>query len=144
MPRNAEQLKRHRERQRLYVAKNRDEVYRKQREYASRPETKARRKAYDQSRRVARLIAEARRRAKAKGLAITITPADVVIPEVCPVLGIRIAFDGDRMNWPSIDRWDNTKGYVPENARVISFRANLLKGDATLAEIEAVARYMRA
>lgn len=78
----------------------------------------------------------------------TITLEDVVIPEMCPVLGIPLVNNketGKRSspNSASIDRWDNSKGYVPGNVRVISHRANSIKRDAALAEIEAVAAYMR-
>jgi hypothetical protein len=35
------------------------------------------------------------------------------------------------------------KGYIKGNVRVISWRANELKGDATLEEMKAVVRYMK-
>ena len=41
-----------------------------------------------------------------------------------------------------MDRFDNAKGYTPENVRVISNRANLLKKDATVEEIRMLLRYM--
>jgi hypothetical protein len=40
---------------------------------------------------------------------------------------------------PSLDRVDPRKGYVPGNVRVISDRANRLKGDRSLSEIQALA-----
>jgi len=43
---------------------------------------------------------------------------------------------------PSLDRWDNSQGYTLENTRVICYRCNELKRDATLAELETVVRYM--
>ena len=48
---------------------------------------------------------------------------------------------GDKNNRPTIDRWDNAKGYVPGNCYVISLRANQLKGNATAEELRAVADY---
>jgi hypothetical protein len=39
-------------------------------------------------------------------------------------------------NSPSLDRIDNTKGYVPGNVWVISWRANDLKRNATLEELK--------
>lgn len=52
----------------------------------------------------------------------------------CPILGIELAWGGGatgRDNSPSIDRLENTRGYTPDNCRVISWRANRLKSDAT-------------
>jgi len=44
---------------------------------------------------------------------------------------------------PSIDRVDNSKGYVPGNVRIISWRANRLKNDATVEEMELIIKYMK-
>lgn len=45
---------------------------------------------------------------------------------------------------PSLDRVIPELGYVPGNVIVISWRANNLKRDATIEELEAVIAYMRA
>lgn len=81
--------------------------------------------------------------AKKRGIEFTLTIEDVVIPETCPILGIPIVADiGPRTNnSPSIDRIDNTKGYTPDNFVIISWRANLLKKDATLDELRKIADY---
>lgn len=98
------------------------------------------------------LCAQARQRGRSKGLEATITADDLVWPTHCPVLGIELNYadrSGQRgsgptqQNWPSLDRWDNTKGYVPGNVFVISVRANVLKGNATADEMERIAAYMR-
>lgn len=94
-----------------------------------------------------RLIIDARARAKKKEIEFDLELADVAIPERCPVLGIPLVFGegagGHRDGSPSLDRINNSKGYVKGNVRVISHRANSIKRDATLEELEAVARYMR-
>lgn len=82
--------------------------------------------------------------AKKRGIEFTITVEDVIIPEVCPVLGIPIvciAGTARTDNSPSIDRIDNTKGYVPGNVVVTSWRANMLKKDATLNELQMLAKF---
>lgn len=45
-------------------------------------------------------------------------------------------------NSPSIDRLDNTKGYVKGNINIISWRANRIKSDATLDELEKIYRWV--
>jgi hypothetical protein len=97
------------------------------------------------------LCAHARQRGRKRGLAATISPDDLIWPTHCPVLGIELDYpklSGERKNrslcanWPSLDRWDNTKGYVPGNVFVISMRANTLKNSATYEEILKVAKYL--
>jgi hypothetical protein len=90
------------------------------------------------------MLSDARKRAKAKGLEYNLCKDDLVIPEVCPVLGILLQVgDGRRQaNSPSLDRVDNSKGYIKGNIRVISSRANALKNDGTLEELKAIVKYM--
>lgn len=78
-----------------------------------------------------RLWCSARARANTKGREFNIEVSDVVIPKVCPVLGIP-------MKSPSIDRIDSAKGYVKGNIRVISNRANTLKNNATVEELRLI------
>lgn len=44
-------------------------------------------------------------------------------------------------NAPSIDRIRNDVGYIKSNILVVSWRANRLKGDASLAEMQALAAF---
>lgn len=67
-----------------------------------------------------------------------------MFPSVCPVLRIPIICGGSRTdNSPSLDRFDNDKGYTPENVRVISWRANRIKNDGTIEEHEKIVSYMK-
>lgn len=90
------------------------------------------------------MLIGAKKRAKTKNIDFSLTPKDVSIPDVCPVLGIPMFKGTQKMghNSPSLDRIDNTRGYVKGNVRVISWRANNLKGDATLDELRALVAYM--
>lgn len=88
------------------------------------------------------LYRAAKNRAKTRGIEFDIDQSDVFVPDVCPVLGIKISIGGDRMNSPSLDRIDNNKGYIKGNVCVISFRANALKSDGSLDEIRAIANYL--
>lgn len=92
------------------------------------------------------MVLAARGRAKKLGLPCTITDADVVIPEFCPILGVLLARGriGDRENSPSLDRIVPSLGYVPGNIAVMSFRANRFKNDATAEELRKIATWMDA
>lgn len=87
------------------------------------------------------LWSRAKRRAAAKGVPFSITVEDVVVPDVCPVLGHALQV-GDRDWAPSLDRTIPIMGYVPGNVVVMSARANTLKSNASAAELRAVADYV--
>jgi len=89
-----------------------------------------------------------RDRAKRRGLECTITIEDIesIMVDVCPVLGIPLTINEQRTsrdNSYSLDRIDNNKGYVPGNIQIISVKANNMKSNATLEELEALVAYMR-
>lgn len=97
-----------------------------------------------QSSRILSQLHQAKRRAAAKGLEFNLTKDDIIIPEVCPVLGIPISRSVDYHNdgSPSIDRVDSSKGYTKDNIVIISWRANRLKNDATIEELKQIVKYM--
>lgn len=79
-------------------------------------------------------------RCRRRGIPCTITIDDIVIPEVCPILGIplRVNQDGSRgqgPDSPSIDKIDPDLGYVPGNIQVISSLANNMKSYATTQQL---------
>lgn len=86
------------------------------------------------------LLSAAKQRARRGELPFNIDVTDIVIPECCPLLGIRlVAFGGKRTDaTPSLDRIETMKGYVKGNIWVISWRANRLKCDATLDELRGI------
>jgi hypothetical protein len=91
------------------------------------------------------LLRGARERAKRLGLPCTLTREDIYVPNYCPVLGIPLAnnWGGGRQadSSPTIDRIDNTRGYVLGNIIVISWKANRIKSNATPDELRAVAKF---
>lgn len=82
------------------------------------------------------------KRAKEIGIPIDFSSRDIVIPDICPILGIplvpNLRSDKRPDNLPSLDRIIPDKGYVKSNIQVISFRANRLKSDAKPEELAAV------
>ncbi len=88
------------------------------------------------------MVYNARRRAKAANLPCTIEPGDLVLPTICPVLGIPLEVGGPRGNAPSLDRVNPEHGYTKENCRIISNRANQLKQDNTPETLRALLKYI--
>ena len=89
------------------------------------------------------LYDNAKQRAKKSNIEFTLIKEDVIIPDTCPVFGFALKRE-DRETWmcaPSIDRIDNTRGYVKDNIIIVSRRANILKKDATIDELRKLANY---
>jgi hypothetical protein len=119
---------------RNYRSKNRDALKEKCRIYA---EENPRKMLYNGS----------KARARYQNLEHTITEDDIVLTTHCPVLGIELDYKRghkktQQPNSPSLDRIDNSKGYIPGNICVVSWRANACKKDATLNELKAIVRYL--
>ncbi len=80
------------------------------------------------------------KRAKSRAVSFSLPRDSVTVPPTCPALGIMIAVGRRRSACsPSLDRIVPQLGYVPGNVRVISDRANRLKGDRSLAELRHLA-----
>lgn len=91
------------------------------------------------------LLRVAKQRAKTKGLDFNIDITDINLPDKCPLLNIPLSsFYGEATNNSySIDRIDSSKGYIKGNVWIISKRANTLKGNATLEELEMLVKNLR-
>ena len=90
-----------------------------------------------------------RARTKKLGLRCDLELEDIVIPPVCPVLGIPLRFrregaKGPKPDSPSVDRIVPSLGYTRGNVRVMSNRANTLINNATIEELETVLAFLRA
>jgi hypothetical protein len=96
------------------------------------------------------LYRHAARRAFEKGLPCDLRLKYVLVanpPKRCACCSKRLDYSigrgQNKQNSPSIDRWNNQKGYTLDNVRVICYRCNRLKGDGTRQEFQEIVRYMR-
>jgi hypothetical protein len=97
-----------------------------------------------------KLLYAATKRSNRDGNDCTITIEDIKVPKHCPVLGLelrqaigagRLGFLGNP-NAPSLDRVDNTRGYVKDNICVISRKANVLKNQGDIKEFLAISAFI--
>lgn len=80
-----------------------------------------------------KMLKASKQNAKARNLEHTITLEDIVIPEYCPYLGIKLTTKVESTNVAStvsLDRIDSSKGYISGNVQVISRLANQMKSNA--------------
>lgn len=92
------------------------------------------------------MLTNAKTRARQKELDFDLTLDDIQIPMYCPVLGIELYIGkehGVKDHSPTLDRIDNDEGYVKWNVKVISGRANRLKSDARIKDLERIILYMK-
>lgn len=85
-----------------------------------------------------------------RGIEFKITEADLNWPSHCPVTDVELRYDGvglytdrrgPRPDAASIDRIDNTRGYVPGNVVIVSHWVNIRKGDATPWQLRQIADF---
>ena len=92
------------------------------------------------------MLRRAQARARKKGFDFALQVSDLEpLPTHCPVFGIELT-RGNGQQDPSafsLDRVDNSRGYVPGNVVVMSYLANRLKNDGTAAQHARIAQWMR-
>ena len=84
------------------------------------------------------ILNRAKRRALKYNLEFNLEPSDIIIPDKCPILEVPL-FLGTKGNYeytPSLDRIDNSKGYIKGNIQIISKKANSMKNSASLEELQ--------
>jgi len=146
---NAEKL---REDKRKWAAENRETLRVKKNAWraANRDKVNAqwsRNYAENADMRLRALFAGTKARAKRDGIAFDLRFDEIVWVETCPVLGIQINYEfknkqrGD--DSPSLDRTRPELGYTKGNVVVMSWRANRIKYDTTIDELDKLAVYMR-
>lgn len=89
------------------------------------------------------ILVAARYRAKKKNLPFNLVLEDIVIPDFCPVSGIKLNKNINRLkdDSPSLDRVIPEKGYVKNNIIIVSQRVNAIKRDALPKELRQIADF---
>ena len=128
------------QRSKEYNIKNREHKNAQSRQhFANNKELyKIRTEAYRSNNRAKMLLANAKRRALTLGKECNITIEDIIIPTKCPYLNkpiTNIIGKGNVPTNPTVDRIDNTKGYIKGNVRVVSMQANFMKNKATVEQL---------
>lgn len=89
------------------------------------------------------ILIRLKRNAKVTGIEFNLREEDIpTFPEYCPVFPwLKLIYAVGRGRQPgsiSIDRIDNSKGYVPGNIRIVSWAANEAKSNLTDRELVAL------
>lgn len=86
-------------------------------------------------------------RAKDKGIPFDVTPdyLESIWTGVCPVFGSDVELNVDKGSHKAVevDRIDPRKGYVKGNVAWLSARANRIKSDASLEELERIVEWLK-
>lgn len=87
----------------------------------------------------------AKARAKKQNIPFSITIDDIVIPEICPILKIKLksSTKSPTSNSPSLDKIIPELGYVKGNIQVISHKANAMKTNASISELLLFSEWVR-
>lgn len=91
------------------------------------------------------MLQRIRSRAKISGISFSLLKEDIVIPTHCPILGIPLQINDTTVGpgSPSLDRIVPEIGYVKGNVAVISHRANSIKNNASIEELEKVITWLK-
>lgn len=92
---------------------------------------------------------------KLRNIYFDLLPEDVIIPDTCPVFDIPLINDVSYLhnnglknpmgvdNYPTIDRFDPNIGYTKSNINIISWKANNLKSNATVEDLEKLLKWVK-
>lgn len=80
---------------------------------------------------------------KERNIPFNLTQEDIAIPKYCPVLGVELNRDFNSPWCATVDRIKPELGYVKGNVIVVSKRANCIKSDATVEEMQRVVDFYR-
>ena len=77
--------------------------------------------------------------AKRRNIEFNLNFTDFELPKYCPILGVELEYrlegGGNDSNHASLDRIDNSKGYIKGNVIIISRLANAMKNEASFTQL---------
>ena len=86
------------------------------------------------------IIRNSKYMANRRGIHFDLEYTDFELPEYCPILGINLEYgagtDGNAPQHATLDRIDNSKGYIPGNVMIVSRLANAMKNAASFEQLE--------
>lgn len=90
------------------------------------------------------ILSRLKSRCKQRNLSFDLDEQDIIIPQFCPILGIPLKFNSSLQDDSvSVDRIDPKQGYIRGNIMIMSMRANRIKTDATIEELEKVLHFLK-
>lgn len=101
---------------------------------------------YGQNNKEKYIHTQLRNRANRRGIEFNLDVEDIILPTHCPVLGCELVLglgSGKRSPYSySVDRIDPTKGYTKGNIQIMSVKANLMKNNASVEELQQFASWV--
>lgn len=90
------------------------------------------------------MLRNLRYNAKRRGIAFNLEIKDLILPTQCPLLGLPLLYNSfdttaktfNDNAWATVDRIDNSLGYVKGNVWIISRLANTMKNEASLDQLK--------
>lgn len=78
--------------------------------------------------------------AKIRNLEFNLEYTDLELPEICPILQFPLKYKGEgksqSFDYATVDRIDNTKGYIKGNVIIVSRLANAMKNEASFEQLK--------